>query len=147
MANIEVVNVIAAVLLAGLFSSEPTYFEVRARYDGPSKEQPRPAIAVTFLQTDAGVHVNSSPAPRLALAADQNVLDYQPETAKAAPVDPAHVPPLDLSKPVRFPVSIRAGAAKGAQSVKATVTYFYCSDREHWCRRGSEEVAVTVPVP
>lgn len=133
-------------LLAGLFSSEPTYFESSARYEPAAKDAP-PAVLVTFTQGEAGVHINEQPAPRFALAADQKVLDYQPPTAKPLAIDPAQVKALDLSKPVRFPVSIRAGAAKGQHSVKGTVTYFYCSEREHWCRRGNEEVAFTVAVP
>lgn len=133
--------------LAGLFSSEPTYFEASARYDAGTKDAP-PAVLVTITQAQPGVHVNEHPAPQFALAADQTVLDYQrPATKAAAPIDPAQVKPLDLSKPVRFPVSVRTGAPKGAQSVKGTVTYFYCSEREHWCRKGSEEVAFTVSVP
>jgi len=141
-----VIRSAAVALLAGLFSSEPTYFEASARYDAGTKDAP-PAVLVTFTQGEPGVHINEQPAPRFALAADQAVLDYQAPATKAAAIDPAQVKALDLSKPVRFPVSVRAGAPKGPQSVKGTVTYFYCSEREHWCRKGSEDVAVTVPVP
>jgi hypothetical protein len=141
-----VTRLVVAALLAGLFSSEPIYFQVSARFEPAAKDVP-PAVVVTFTQGEAGVHINEHPAPQFALAADQAVLDYQRPVAKPMAIDPAQVKALDLSKPVRFPVSIRAGAAKGSQPVKGTVTYFYCSEREHWCRRGNEEVAFTVVVP
>jgi len=52
-----------------------------------------------------------------------------------------------LALPLVFPVAIAKGAPKGTQSVAATVTYFYCSKREGWCRKGNSEIAVTVNVP
>src|SRR5262249_14286211 len=140
----------ASLLLAagGLFATGPTYFEISARYEAPAKGQAQGAVLVSFVQTEAGVHVNEAPAPRLALDAGQSVLDYKPPVAKGeAPVDPALAKKLDLTQPVRFPVTLHAGAAKGEQAVKGTVTYFYCSDHEGWCRKGTAEVAVSVSVP
>jgi hypothetical protein len=31
--------------------------------------------------------------------------------------------------------------------VKGNVTYFYCSKREGWCRKGTSEVTFVVNVP
>jgi hypothetical protein len=31
--------------------------------------------------------------------------------------------------------------------VKATVTYFYCSKREGWCRKGTAAVDVPLDIP
>jgi hypothetical protein len=57
------------------------------------------------------------------------------------------VPPLDLSKPVRFGVSVLPSAPKGEQKVKGTVTFFYCHDVEHWCKRGVSPIEIPVSVP
>jgi hypothetical protein len=140
---------LALVLLAGMFNSNgPTYFEVSARFEPPARGQAQGAVLVTFLQTDAGVHINETPAPRFELDAAQTVLDYKaPAKVAALPADPAQAKKLDLNQPVRFPVTLRATAPKGVQSVNATVVYFYCSDHEGWCRRGNEEVAIPVAVP
>jgi hypothetical protein len=135
-------------LAAGLFSSGPTYFEVSAKYEPPSKDTKQGAVLVTFLQTEAGVHVNETPAPRLELEAGQSILDYKAPANKGGVAgDPALAKKLDLSQPVRFPVTLRAGAPSGEQSVNASVVYFYCSDHEGWCRKGSADLAISVPVP
>jgi hypothetical protein len=139
----------AAFLIAGIFSPPGTsHFGVSARYAPPAQGQTQGSVLVTFTQNEPGVHVNEKPSPRLTLAAEQNVLDYKAPAAKMVPpADPLNAPALDLSKPVLFPVSLKPGAPKGMQSVSATVVYFYCSDREGWCRRGSEEVSFGVAVP
>jgi hypothetical protein len=139
----------ASILLAaGLFGGGPTYFEVSAKYEAAAKGEKQGAVLVSFLQTEAGVHVNETPAPRLELDAEQVVLDYKaPVTKPAAVVDPALAKKLDLSQPVRFPVTLRAGAPKGEQAVKGTVVYFYCSDHEGWCRKGTADFNVSVSVP
>jgi len=49
--------------------------------------------------------------------------------------------------PVTFPVALAPGAPKGTQTVKANLVFFYCSKREGWCRRGSDELEVLVSVP
>jgi hypothetical protein len=48
---------------------------------------------------------------------------------------------------VAFPVALAPNAAKGTHEVKATVTYFYCSVKQGWCRKGSADVALRVDVP
>ena len=44
-------------------------------------------------------------------------------------------------------VSTNRSQKQPQQPVKGTVTYFYCSKREGWCRKGTSEVAFTVAVP
>ncbi len=139
----------ALLLAAGLFgAAQSSYFEVSARYDPPAAGQAQGTVLVSFLQTQGGVHVNQLPAVQLLLDPKQVVLDYKaPTKVTALPPDPDQIPKLDLSKPVRFPAALRKDAPKGAQSVTATVTFSYCSETEHWCRRGREEVAFPVTVP
>jgi hypothetical protein len=46
---------------------------------------------------------------------------------------------------VVFPVALAPGAPAGDRDVKAKLTYFYCSKREGWCRKGSAPVEFKVP--
>ncbi len=130
-------------------SGAPTHFDVAASFVPPGKPGAAGAIAVSFLARDPDVHINQEPAPRLKLDPEQRtLLDRQPPPPKSVPVfDPEVARYLDLKKPVQFPVAFVANAAKGAQTVKANVVFFYCSQREGWCRRGSADVEVGVTVP
>ena len=134
-----------AVLLAGA----PQHFTLSAAYQAPAKASGNGAIAVTFVATDPDVHINEAPAPRIKLDPAQNVLvDKQaPVPERVEAFDPDNAKYIDLSLPVAFPVAIAKGAPKGAQSVTATVTYFYCSKRAGWCRKGTTDVDVSVNLP
>jgi hypothetical protein len=138
-------------LLAPLAASAaaPQHFGVSAAYAPPAKGQSNGNVAVTFEAKDPEVHINQEPAPRLKLDPGQAVLvDKQPPPAKGnLSFDPATAKYLDLTFPVLFPVAVRPDAAKGVHSIPATVTFFYCSKREGWCRKGSTEVAFPVRVP
>ena len=67
--------------------------------------------------------------------------------AKGGPAGagPGHY--LDLTLPVTFPVTLAPGTPRGTHDAKGTVTYFYCSKREGWCRKGTAEVAFPIAVP
>ena len=88
--------------------------------------------------------MNETPAPRLKLDLTQTVLvDKQaPASSQVPDYDPLTARYLDTAKPVLFPVAIAPTAPKGAQEVKASVVYFYCSTREAWCRRGTADVLI-----
>ncbi len=62
--------------------------------------------------------------------------DYDPLTARYH----------DLATPVLFPVALAPTAPRGEQMVKARVVFFYCSQREAWCRRGVSEIEIPVVV-
>jgi hypothetical protein len=98
------------------------------------------AVEVRFAPADPDVHVNRFPPPRLELEPMQGVLKLAP----APPAKPAAegAKYLGLTEAYRFPVVAKADT--GPQAVKGTVTYFYCSQREGWCRKGSSEVEVSV---
>jgi hypothetical protein len=129
----------------------PAYVKVTASYLPPARGA-EPAIAVTFSPVDANIRVNEDPAPRLKLDPAQEVLADKPPAAGARrPAAPAPGPGqyqyLDTALPVTFPVKMGARAARGDHTVKATVTYFYCSKSEGWCRKGTADVDVPVRIP
>jgi hypothetical protein len=136
-------------LLVAASAARPQHFDVAADFVPPARPGTAGAIAVTFVPRDPDVHINEEPAPRLRLDLEQSALiDKQPAPPKYVPsFDPDTARYLDLKKPVRFPVAFAPSAPKGPQSVKASVVYFYCSQREAWCRRGTADLEVAVTVP
>ncbi len=142
-------GVASLVLIAAAWAPAVTHFDLVATFEPPRKAGAPGHVAVSFTALDPDVHINEEPAPRLKLDLTQTVLvDKQaPAPEKTGGFDPDNPRYLDLQKPVKFPVAFAPAAPPGAQTVKATVVYFYCSAREGWCRRGSTEVEVPVRVP
>lgn len=137
------------VVLPALAQAAPLrHFDVEASFV-PAHRPGAPAqVAVRFHALDPDVRVNESPAPRLKLDLAQFVLiDKQPPAPSQVPdYDPLTARYLDLTHPVLFPVTIAPAAPRGPQLVKAGVVFFYCSQREAWCRRGTEPVEIPVTV-
>jgi len=113
------------------------HFDVSAEFR-PARVAGSGEVAVTFKAKDPEVVINARPAPRLKLDDAQKVLASKPP----APPGPAAEKYLDLTFPVVFPVSV-VGAPHG-QTVKGEVTYFYCSHREGWCKKGTADIDVAV---
>jgi hypothetical protein len=133
--------------VAGL-AAPARHFDVTAAFAPAKTAAADAAVAVSFRPLDPDVKVNETPAPRLKLDLAQVVLvDRQaPPSGQVPDYDPLSARYLDTAKPVLFPVAIAPTAPKGEHEVKASVVYFYCSTREAWCRRGTVDVLVPVPV-
>jgi hypothetical protein len=130
---------------AGLATDE--HFNVSAAYVQPAKPGAPGAVAVAFVSADPDVRINQEPAPRFKLDPGQTVLiDRQPAAAARKGERAGEPKYLDTTLPVNFLVSLNPKAPKGEQMVKATVTYFYCSKTEGWCRKGTADVEVPVSV-
>lgn len=139
---------LSLLLPAALFAAGPQHFTLNAAFDAPKKAGTSGAIAVTFVALDPDVHVNETPAPRIKLASADVLVDKQATAVeKMAPYDPETARYLDLALPVYFPVAFAKGAARGAHQVPVSLTYFYCSKRVGWCRKGTAELSVPVNVP
>jgi len=138
-----------AALLPAALAAAPRHFEVGASFVSPARPGADAAVAVTFVALDPDVRVNEEPAPRLKLDPAQAVLvdKQKPVSSRGEAFDPEKARYLDLAAPVLFPVALSPGAPKGSQAVKGSVTYFYCSKREGWCRKGTADVSVAVTVP
>jgi len=124
------------------------HVDVLASFVPPSPDAASPAIAVSLVPRTPDIRVNEVPAPRIKLDPDQAILVYEPPAKTSPPpsFDPADAKYLDPDVPVRFGVELADEAPKGAHTVKATLTYFYCSKREGWCRKGTEKVELAVKV-
>jgi hypothetical protein len=145
MISFGVVLVLAG---AGFAGSEPPssmeagtspHFDISAQYR-PGKAASTGEVAVTFTPKDPDVKINAAPAPKLKLDETQKVLVEK--TAPRKPDTPAEKY-LDLTFPVVFPVAV-ASPVKGGETVKGALTYYYCSHREGWCRKGTADVEIPV---
>ncbi len=146
------VLVLLALLPAVALADGLQHFSLIASFV-PAKKPGRPAhVAVSFRALDPDLRLNESPAPRLILDLEQTVLiDEQAarragEAFSAGDGDPLTARYHDLAKPVLFPVAIAPTAPKGEQLVKGSVAFFYCSQREAWCRRGVRDVEIPLVV-
>ena len=54
---------------ATLLADSPQHYTLAAAFNPPVKRGGNGAIAITFTATDPDVHINETPAPRLALDA------------------------------------------------------------------------------
>jgi hypothetical protein len=119
-------------------SSASPHFAVSARFR-PGKTAGSGEVAVTFEPKDPDVHINTNPGPRLKLDGGQKLLGEKPG-AKPSVGSGKYV---DTTFPVVFPVTVLA-PVKGEQAVKGSLTYYYCSQREGWCRKGTAELEIPV---
>jgi len=146
-------TLLAGLLMAGalLFESapKPTHFDVTAAFT-PARRNASGEVAIQFVARDPDVKINVVPAPRLKLEAGPATVAPPARPAPPAKGGPAGAGPgpyLDLTLPVTFPVTLAPGTPRGSHDAKGTVTYFYCSKREGWCRKGAAEVAFPITVP
>ena len=123
------------------------HFDVAAAYEAPAKKGAAANIVVEFKKKDPDVNINEEPAARIKFAAGSALVAPLPPRSSGVIPDPAAAHYLDLAKPVRFPVTFAPNAEKGLSTVKTTVSYFYCSKRENWCRKGTADFDLAVVLP
>ena len=142
-------TVFASLLLAaGMFDLAPkpgpVHFDVTATFN-PARRKALAEVAVQFVARDPEVKINEVPAPRLKLDAGPATVIPPATPARVGAPGAAHY--LDLTLPVTFPVTLAPGTPRGTHELAGTVTYFYCSKREGWCRKGTTDVAFPIAVP
>lgn len=115
------------------------HFAITTQYR-PGKAAGTGEVAVTFAPKDPDVKINTTPPPRLKLDEGQKLLAEKTEPRKAGAPDEKY---LDLTFPVVFPVAVTS-PLQGGQTVKGALTYYYCSHREGWCRKGTADVEIPV---
>lgn len=130
--------------VAGLFVlAPPIHFDVSAAFT--AKAAGKGEVAVTFTPKDPDVHINQTPAPRLKLEAGQAVQEIlAPEVRESGPPSGKY---LDTAWPVVFPVTVARAKGPVTETIKGTLTYFYCSRREGWCRKGTADVEFPARLP
>jgi hypothetical protein len=144
----SVMSLNTSVALLVLTTASASQVGVEAIFVPPPKGGAEAAIAVTLTPEADGIVINEKPAPQLGLDPLQTVLvDKQPpRAAGSGESDPSQAKYLDPLVPLRFPVAIAPGAARGTHMVRGTVTFYYCSKVEGWCKKGTSAIAVNVSV-
>lgn len=105
-------------------------------------------VVVRFMPLDPAVHVNAEPTPRLTLEGLPRVLEESTRPAQAATREAfPNGRYLDTRVGLRFPAKLRPDVAPGRHTVLGTLTYFYCSTTEGWCRRAQDQVEISVSLP
>lgn len=122
------------------------HFTVTAGYEAPAKKGAPGTIVVKFERRDPDVNINEEPAPRLKFAPGAPLVAPPPPKSSGEIPEPGTAHYIDLGKPVRFTVTQAAGASTGLATVKTSVSYFYCSKRENWCRKGTSDFDLPVLV-
>lgn len=141
-----------ALLLQGAVQMTPQampsqHFDVSAAFESPAKKGASANLVFEFKRKDPDVNINEEPAPRVKFGPGSALVAPAPPKSSGIIPDPETAHYIDLSKPVRIPVTIAPGAAKGVNTVRATLSYFYCSKRENWCRKGTADFDLTVVLP
>ncbi len=95
-------------------------------------------ITITLSPAE-GYHINANPAVEIALDKSAAVI-LKGEPSQV--IDRANGY-LSSRSPVRQTFYVPSSTAAGSHLVKGTVTYFYCSDSEGWCRRYRQPVSFT----
>ena len=142
----------SALLLQGALKMTPSvipsqHFDVTAAYEAPAKKGASASLVFEFKRKDPDVNINEEPAPRIKFAVGSPLVAPAPPKSSGVIPDPENVRYLDLSKPVRFAVTVAPDAAKGLSALKTTLSYFYCSKRENWCRKGTADFDLSVVLP
>jgi len=143
------VTALVSALLQGALQMTPQampspHFEVSAAYEAPARKGSPAHLVFEFKRKDPDVNVNEDPAPRIKFAAGAPLVAPPPPKSSGIIPDPANAHYLDLEKAVRFPVTQAPDAAKGMSKVRTTLSYFYCSKRENWCRKGTADFDLPV---
>jgi hypothetical protein len=104
------------------------------------------------MQPNAGLHVNVVPAITLELLDAKNftVLSkkFAPDSTNKTVTTKEGYEILDPShpQPVAFTVKVAKNTKPGKYSLKAKLTYYYCSDAEGWCSFAHEEFVINLVV-
>lgn len=96
-------------------------------------------MAISFAPA-AGIHINRTPAPEFAL-----------DSSSAASLSGRLVLPkgteyLSTAPPVRQQFRLSHDAKPGLVSLKGTLTYYFCSDKEGWCSKYKQPVEIALTV-
>ncbi len=98
-------------------------------------------ILIAFA-AERGYHINVDPPVELAIDSGKVI---QLKGKLALPVDKSNGY-LSTRSPVRQTISVPKTVTPGEHLMKATVTYYYCSDAEGWCVKYRQPVTLSFTV-
>jgi len=99
-------------------------------------------ILLHFAPVD-GIHVNADPPVDFSLDTTVTAIQLNGNPVMTSDESTGY---LSAAMPVKQKIKLHSTAAPGPVTVKGTVTYFYCSDGEGWCKRQKDPVEFTILV-
>lgn len=90
------------------------------------------------LQPEKGIHINLEPPISFVLDSSSVV------TSKGKLEIPKKEKFLDTSKPLKQSFVFSSTVKARPQTIKGTLTYYYCSDAEGWCSKFKQPIEVTL---
>ena len=96
-------------------------------------------MAISFAPA-AGIHVNSTPAPEFTL--DSSSL----ASLSGRLTFPKGTQYLKPASAVKQRFQLSRGAKPGPVTLKGTLTYYFCSDKEGWCSKYKQPVEIALTV-
>jgi hypothetical protein len=92
------------------------------------------------LKPAKGIHINLKPA--LSVRFD-SLSEVRPNGDPEIPKKGEY---LDAAGNIRIPIIVPASFKSGTASLKAELTYYYCSDAEGWCSRFKQPIELSLTV-
>jgi hypothetical protein len=108
----------------------------------PSLKAGQPGELLLRFRPASGIHIAGEPAVTIHLDTTSVVVPGGPLTQETDSTSGS----LRANVPVRLRVALRPGAEPGTYLSRATVSYFYCSDAEGWCRKKSDILPFTITI-
>lgn len=117
------------------------YVACRATLSAPSFRSGDTGEIRVALTPASGIHLNGSPMPEVRLARG-SVAAVTGKTGAAVNAKGYLEPGSTVVQ--RF--TIRKDASRGTHLMRATLTYYYCSDTEGWCMRFHQELELSLKI-
>ena len=143
MKHIFILLVFIAALSAAVEKKISTNNEhVKLEMKLPEKISLKSSGTLSFLFTPLeGIHINTDPEFELLLE-KQSVFEItgNPRYTKNKKGY------LETKKPIEFTFKAKNGTMLGRQTLRGKLNYFYCSDKDGWCNRCTEQIEIIVEV-
>ncbi len=128
--------------MSGKLPSSPENPYVTCTFD-VNKKNFRPGAKgelLVTLQPIKGIHINLEPAMSVRFDSSSGL---QSNGAMGIPRKENY---FDAGKKIHIPFVLSAASAPGTATLKATLTYYYCSDAEGWCSRFRQPLEISMTV-
>jgi hypothetical protein len=94
-----------------------------------------------MLDPEEGIHISADPPPTIVL--DSSVVVRLAGRPTLSTASSGYV---NTEAPIKFGIVVDTDAHEGVQRLKGMCLYYYCSDREQWCKRGHQHFGLTLHV-
>jgi hypothetical protein len=116
------------------------YVKFTCKLPSPSLKPGASGNLLVSLKPAKGIHINLKPA--LSVRFD-SLSEVRPNGDVEIPKKGEY---LDAAGNIRIPIIVPASLKPGSASLRAELTYYYCSDAEGWCSRFKQPIELSLTV-